>query len=263
MLKSIDTVSNFIRAIVALAVVGMVGYGGWLGYTTYHEKDLALKDRDAALAASQAKIDDLHQDLAAKEREIERLATAVRLLTVDHRVALVRVLKQEMQTPGDPATLMTTFSFVEADDAGRPLEEPQTFTVRGDIVYFDAWVVKFKDVHVEQGDPLRGTSICLFRRVFGEHQTPSEGFEVDPVGSRPAAYSRGSEPSEIEKEIWDHFWEYATDPKKADEAELRAAQGEAPSMRLLPGKLYRIELRASGGLTIVPEDLPADGTGTG
>jgi hypothetical protein len=259
MLKSIDTVSNLIRAIVALAVVGMVGYGGWLGYSTYHEKDLALKDREAALAESQQQIESLTKDVEAKQREIERLATAVRLLTVDHRVAHVRVLKQE-QDPGDPARLRTTFSFVEVDDEGRELESPRTFTVEDDHVYFDALVVKYKDEHVEQGDPLRATSICIFRRIFSADQTPNEGFEIDPVGSRPAGYSRGDDMSPEEKEIWDNFWDYANDSKRAEAAGVRAAQGEAPSIRLRPGKLYRIELRASGGLTIVPEDLPEAGT---
>lgn len=130
------------------------------------------------------------------------------------------------------------------------------FTIEGDTVYIDAWVIKYFDDLVEKGDPLRSTSVCLFRRVFGEYQEPSEGFAIDPSGSRPAVYSQGNEMSPLEKDIWANFWQYANDPAKAKAAGLRAAHGEAPSIRVLPGKRYKLELRASGGLSIVTEDLP-------
>ena len=68
--------------------------------------------------------------------------------------------------------LATKFTFQEIGADNRPLGDPRTFTVRGDIVYFDAWVVKYEDRLVESGDPLRSMSICLFRRIFGESQEP-------------------------------------------------------------------------------------------
>jgi hypothetical protein len=39
---------------------------------------------------------------------------------------------------------------------------------------------------------------------------------------------------------------------------VRAIHGEAPFIELRPGKTYRIELRASGGLTLVPENTAAE-----
>ena len=101
---------------------------------------------------------------------------------------------------------------------------------------------------------MRSTSVCLFRRIFGEHQQPSEGFALDAKGSRPAAYSQGNEMSALERDIWANFWQYANDPARAQKTGIRAAHGEAPSVRLQMGKRYRVELRASGGLTIVAED---------
>ena len=81
---------------------------------------------------------------------------------------------------------------------------------------------------------------------------------LDAVGSRPAAYRGGEKISELEQKIWDQFWEFANDPAKAREAGVRAAHGEAPSIKLMPGKRYKILLRASDGLTIVTEE-PANG----
>ena len=43
-------------------------------------------------------------------------------------------------------------------------------------MYVDAWVIKYDDALVEQGDPLRSTSVCLFRRVFGEYLPPVRAF---------------------------------------------------------------------------------------
>lgn len=262
MLKSLDSVSNFIKAMLSLVLVGGAGFGAWFGYNTYYQKDLALREKEEQVRKSEAEIVRLNEDLLLKQREIVRLDTANKLLKVDRRLAQIEVLQQQETTPGDPATLNTTFSFVEIDDEGRPLSQPQVHTVKGDLVYVEAWIVKFDDEFVEKGDPFRGTSICLFRRLWGEFQEPNDGFKIETVGSRPAAYSRGDEPSEIEREIWENFWDYATDPDRAKAAGVRVAHVEAAANKLIPGKRYRITLRASDGLSITPENVPAaDGGG--
>jgi hypothetical protein len=58
--------------------------------------------------------------------------------------------------------------------------------------------------------------------------------------------------SDFEKQIWDDFWNIANDPQRAQQLGIRAAHGEAVSVQLRPGKTYRLQLRASGGLTITP-----------
>ena len=199
----------------------------------------------------------LEEDVAAKAAQIEQLETAVALLKVDHRVAQISVLSQ--QGSAETGDLTTTFRFVELSEAGEPIEPPRAFTIEGDVVYIDAWVIKFDDEHIELADPLRATSVCLFRRVFGEKQQPSEGFALDAVGSRPAPYRSGRPMSDLERDIWGQFWEYANDPVRAQKAGVRAAHGEAPSIKLVPNLRYRVLLRASGGLTIVAEpDSPND-----
>jgi len=277
--KTVTAINNLVGTIVSLVILAALGAGGWFAYQTYFaeklkaqkelqareekiaglSKDLEAREQevkrlDAELVESHEQIDRLELDIEAKKRQIERLETAVRLLKVDHRVAQIDVLSQEGSAAG--GDLVTQFSFVEVDDHGKPLEEPRLFSVKGDLVYVDSWVVKFTDEYVEMGDPLRSTSICLFRRLFGESQQPADGFVLDAVGSQPAAYRNGGKMSEWEQEIWAQFWEYANDPAKAQKVGVRAAHGEAPFQKLMPGKRYKVLLRASGGLTFVPEDLP-------
>jgi len=225
-----------------------LGLACWWGVSTY----LSARRVQEQIARYQEQIADL-------TKQIVRLETALRLLKVDHRVAQIDVLSQ--QGSDKDKTLVTTFSFVELDRQGRPLAEPRTLTVKGDLAYVDYWVVKFSDESVEGGDPLRGTSICLFRRVFGEHQNPVDGYVLDAVGSRPAGYGSGGEPTEFEREIWAQFWELANDPAAAQQKGIRAIHGEAPSQKLVPGKRYKVLLRASGGLSFQTEDAPRPSAG--
>jgi hypothetical protein len=124
----------------------------------------------------------------------------------------------------------------------------------GDKIYVDYWVVKFEDQYVEQADLDRSTSICLFRKIYGEFQNPADGYVLDAVGSRPTAYARGGRMSDFEEQIWSDFWDIAHDPARAKQNGIRAAHGEAVYTELRPGKTYRLELRASGGLSIAPAD---------
>ena len=58
--------------------------------------------------------------------------------------------------------------------------------------------------------------------------------------------------SDFEKEIWKDFWEFANDPRRAAEMGIRAANGEAVSVKVREGMKYSLELRASGGMSISP-----------
>lgn len=251
MLKALVAVNSLLRTLALVAFVGLLGVGGWLGYDAFESRG----EDQRRLVEQQKQIEKLSNELDAAQKQVARLDMALRLSKVDHRIAQIVVVDQ---TPAEGDERMkTTLTFVEVDNSGRKLGEPKRYTIDGDTVYIDAQVVKFKDELVESGDPLRSTSICLFKRLFGEYQQPSEGLPIDGVGSRPAAYSPGEPLSDFEKEIWDNFWEYANDPERREAAGVRTAQGEAPSIQLRKGKLYKIQLRASDGLSIVSEDLPA------
>ena len=259
MYRFLNALNTLLGRLVSLALVGLVAVVGWFGYRVYFSDRFALQDAQKRLAQQQERIQSLTQQLEAKQREIERLALAVRLLKVDHRVGQIEVLSQEGDAQkGD---LTTRFSFVELDEKGRPLEPPKLFTIKGDVVYVDHWIIKFSDEYIERNDPLRNRSLLLFRRIFSEKQAPERGYSLDAVGAEPAGYRSGGKLSDFERAMWARFWEYVTEPEKAKKEGVRAAHGDAVYTKLLPGKRYRLELRASDGLTIRLDDSSAQPAG--
>ena len=147
---------------------------------------------------------------------------------------------------------MTKIEFVDINDQGEPIGEPKKFEIKGDMIYVDYLTVNFEDKYIEKSDLDRSTSIALFQRIFGEHQEPAKGFQLDTVGTRPTAYARGTQMSDFEKKIWDDFWLIANDNKRAQELGIDAIQGKAVAIRAQPGKSYEIELRSTGDMTIRP-----------
>lgn len=271
-MESVSVLNSTIRTLLAVGVVGAAGYGGWYGYSMYNAKEteaeriadelanaqgelsrvnVALEQSVVELREKDAEIGQLADQVEKQLREIERLDTSMRLLKVDHRVARLSVIDQS----NDPENgqLFSLVEFQELDERGEPLGEARQFKIQGDMVYVDSWVVKFDDKYVEQADIDRATSLVFFRRLFGEFQEPQSGFSLDQEGARPAAYGRGGTISDFEQRIWADFWNVANDEEKQVEFGIRAAHGDAPSIKIQKGKAYRIDLRASDGLSITPD----------
>lgn len=268
---ALDSVSNFLRTLLAMAVAGAVGFAGWLGYDHFASRDRAIADlrvkteeveklqgdikiKDAELetktkeiATLSADVSRLNEEVKALDKQVKILEVKRKLLKTDHRIAQITVVKQEPDANGQ---LYTDITFTEQNDEGQPIEEPRPFRLKGDMVYVDYWVVKFDDKYVEEADLLRGTSICLLRRIFSSKQEPDDAFPLDKVNSRPTAYSRGGAPNEFEEKIWHDFWEIANNPERAKELGIREIHGDAVSHKLVPGKKYRLMIRASGGPSI-------------
>jgi hypothetical protein len=251
---TIKTVNSTLRTMLAIVVVAGAGYAGYIGYALYNEPQKQL-------AAKQAELDKIASDLKARETQVvelnnklERLGLAMRLLKVRHRLARLTVVDQHQDVAlGMP---ISTIEFVEINDAGQPIGQSKQFEIQGDQVYIDYLRVTFDDKYIEQSDFDRGTAICLFQRIFGEHQEAAEGFLLDQVGTRPMAYAQGESMSDFEKDIWNDFWLIANDPERAAELGIYAAHGSAVSMRVKPGAVYEIELRSTGDITIRPKNTP-------
>lgn len=254
--ETVATINSATRTFLVLAVLVLLSIGFWYGYTTYHSQDIKLKAQERELATATAEVARLAEENLAKQRRIEQLEVRLKLLKVDRRVARLEVVRQtpaEGDAPGE-----TTIRFVELTESGEPLGEPKTMTLAGDMVFVNYRVVKFEDELVETEDPLRSTSICLIQKIFGEFQTPADGFVIDRAGDRPRAYGLQDETSELEQEIWTNFWDLANDPDQARSHGIRAIHEESPSMRVRPGRRYELEIRSSGGLTIKPLSDPAE-----
>lgn len=244
--EGIKTFNATVRTVLLAAVCGALGYAGYLGYSKYNT-------HERALATANAQVNQLTKELKEKTEELAKLETSLRLLKTDQRLARLDVVDIERDEENN--VIKSRLQFVELSPAGDNISPPKRIELPGDIVYIDNWVIKFDDKYIERADIQRGTSLCLFRRIFSEQQKPTEGVSLDEVGMRPQAYGRGGQMSEFERKLWRDFWQFANDPAKAAEMGIRAANGEAVSIQVREGKSYAIELRASGGLSIKPVDV--------
>jgi hypothetical protein len=212
----------------------------------------ALEQRAAEVARLEEVKLELEKTVAEKEKALQALEFANRLLKVSQRVARIEVLAQQAP-PEALERVRTTVRFTELGPDGAPLAPGQELTIEGRTLYVEALVIQFEDRYVEQGDSLRGTSLCFFKRLFGENQSPSAGPALDTAGQQPLAYGGDTTGDPVHRALWQRFWDYANDPALARELGVRALQGEAPFIEARPGKTYRLELRASGGLVLQAE----------
>src|SRR5439155_3330147 len=143
--------------------------------------------------------------LADEKRELQQVVSR---LSSEKRVADVLVSRQEKNANG---VLETTLLFVEYDRAGQPLPA-KSFVIEGDTAHIDAMVIKFEHDYVAKNDPLRGHSIALFTRIYGDHQSPADAAIIDTPGKIPEVY-RGASPqiSEFEMKLWNDFWKLYED----------------------------------------------------
>jgi len=191
------------------------------------------------------------------KQQREHLQQFVSRLSSERRVAEIVVSDQVKQ--GNSIAL-TTLMFVENARDGRRLP-PKFFNVKGSVAHIDALVIKFDRGFLEKDDPLRGHSLVLFNRVYGDYQAPVDGFPIDEPGKPPAAYRAepGQSPTTqaFEAELWQNFWKLADDPKYREQKGVRVAQGEGPWTYFYPDRIYTLSLEAAGGLSI--SSRPIDG----
>jgi hypothetical protein len=197
---------------------------------------------------------EMERKLAEREAQIhalqeraQALEAAVRLLRHTERRARIVVLDQ---APGAEGHLVTRIRFSELDARGEPLGEPREFSVTGDEVYVDTLVIKFEDEFVTAGDALKGRSLLLFRRIFGDRHRPVDAHVLDREGQMPQAYAAEKAPTAFERELWAQFWALANDPAEAKRRGVRALHGEAVSTKLKKAGVYAVTFRSTGELTI-------------
>ncbi len=196
-----------------------------------------------------------HNSVQAQlEREQQRTAELqqiVQRLSAERRVADIIVTDQQIVN----GVLRTTLLFGEYGRDGSSLPA-KTFVVEGKMIHLDAMVVKFDGKFVEQNDPLRGHSIALFTRLYGDTQTPAAAFPIDRPGQVPLVY-QDADPkgSGFEHDLWQNFWQLADDASYRSQMGVRIAQGEGVWRSFEPGHLYTVTLESNGGLNIRSEPL--------
>lgn len=239
------------------AVAAFWSYYFW-DRSTDHRRQLEQRDQEIATLQTEvqlrgAEIERQEAEIQRQAEEIDRLELARQLLRLDHRVATIEVLRQGPAGDGS-GQVETEILFSELNDLGEPIGEGEAMTIRGTRLYLDGLVIKFEDSYVEQGDHLRGTSVCLFERLFSDVVAPENGIPIDAKNRHPLPFQGDDLPDPLYGALFERIWDYANDPEAAANLGVRAIQGEAPSIEARPGKTYRVELRQSGGMTIRAEN---------
>ena len=190
---------------------------------------------------------------AQKVYRYQILLQVVERLKADSRIAEVIVTRTEL----DEATrkVLTTIKFLEYSVDGKSLP-PRYFTFHGNIIQFQALVIRFKDELVEAGDRVKGKSAYIFLKAFVINGDKPQVFPINEVYDIPAGYKIEGLQDPYEMKLWQEFWKYALDPQKRKQEGIKNAQIEAPGSMFVPGTLYTIRIEHGGGMRIDTEPIP-------
>ena len=178
------------------------------------------------------------------------LKTAITNLSQEEQIGYAKVLSQETRD----GQLFTKILFVEAD--------PEDFTkhilrkeyeIQGDVIHFDTLIVTFGSELVMDGTE---RAMYLWRRIYGEKQTPEQGFPIETAGQPSPRYAQLSEKLSIEDKqlFWDEIWQLSNNPKQLENLGIKAIYGNAIYRQLKPGLIYIFKVSSTG--TLHPEIVP-------
>lgn len=182
--------------------------------------------------------------------ENRHLKQAITNLTEEDQIGYAKVVSQRRED----GRLLTTIRFVETarGDKTRKILEKE-YTIEGDIVHFDALIVKFGDKMVMDGET---RALYLWRRVYGEKMAPQDGYAIEEPGAEPKRYSGLLEtlPIRHQELFWSHIWDLANDPEQLREYDIEAIYGSVIYHKLKEGLIYVFKISPTGHL--YPEIVP-------
>ena len=211
-----------------IVLLAMLGVGSYFGKGLYH----------GAMT--------IHELLT----ENNQLKKAISNLTEENQIGYAKVVGQESRD----GELFTRIKFVETargDKLKRILE--REYTIPGDVIHFDALIVKFDDQMVMDG---KGRSLYLWRRIYGDKMRPEDGFDIEEPGCEPQRYEDmlATLPIEHRELFWTHIWDLANDPEKLKDHGIVAIYGNVVYSKLQQGLIYTFEIDATG--QVHPEVIP-------
>jgi hypothetical protein len=236
-----------------LVAAGTVGIYYYQGHNVTAYQIQKLEDQKHRLEEQKQKL----------EADKQKLETVVTRLSDEKRVAEVIVTDQKLaqklaveRSPG--GVLQTSLLFVEYARDGSSLA-PRHFTIDGNVAHIDAMVIKFDRGLVAENDALRGRSIALFCRLYGDAQAPDQGFRIDEPGVVPDIYRGPAQETAavaaFEKELWQNFWRLAEDKDYRAQKGVRVANGQGIWGPFAPDRIYTIMLDSDGGLNLASEPM--------
>ncbi len=215
-------ISTMVLVVAGLAVAGYFGRGFYLREMT------------------------IHQLLS----ENKQLKGAITNLTAEEQIGYAKVISQEKRD----GSVITTLRFVETarDDKLKKIVE-RDYTIEGDIVHFDALIVKFGNKMVMDG---KERAMYLWRRVYGEDMAPQDGFPIESPGAEPQRYADllSRLPIKQRELFWSNIWDLANNTEKLRDYGITAIYGNVIYSRLKPGLIYVFKISPTGQLS--PEVVP-------
>ncbi len=182
--------------------------------------------------------------------ENKTLKQSIANLTREDVTGYAKVLSQEQKD----GKILTRILFVvtnQEDMTKRVLEKE--FEIEGDVVFFDALIVRFGKQAVMDG---KERSLFLWRRVYGENTPPGSGFPIDAKGAEPERYADLCRKLSVRDRgmFWTEIWKLSDDPERLREAGVQAVYGNAVYKKVKPGLIYRFKIDATGGF--YPDTVP-------
>ena len=180
--------------------------------------------------------------------ENKRLSKAIHNLTRETQIGYAVLESQTRDTSGN---VVNTLRFVQtAPDNPKVVVSEQHFTIRSDVIFFDALIVKFTNAFVKDG---KERALYLWRRIYGEDTPPLRGQAIEAPGTSPVRYESITRELRFSQKhiFWDAIWELANDPKQLSDHGLTAVFGNAIYIRPEPGKVYLFKISPTG--QIYPE----------
>ena len=215
--------SRWIGLLIALAVLLTAGI---VGISLYHS------------SAS------IHELLT----ENHRLKQAVRNLAWEEQIGYACLQSQSYNEFGE---LQSVIRFVQtAAEDPQTIVSEQLLTVRGEVVHFDALIVKFGNAYVQDGSE---RALYLWRRIYGEHTSPADGAAIEIPGTAPERYYSITESLQLKHRdvFWEAIWALANDRSRLKEHGVTAVFGNAIYTRMQAGKVYLFKISSTG--QIYPE----------
>ena len=250
-ISNVKTINSAVRTVLVLGACSVVGYGGYFGYNNYVKPSQEAKQAIAELA--DLKLEFNKQQVALKESEElnQRLETSMKLLKVDRRAANVTVLEKGTDDQGNP---FMEVSFTEVDENDNPIGTIRNYRLKGEKLYIDGWIATFDDKYVEEADELRAASLFVFKSIYGDAEMPRDAqrLDVESHDNSPPGIYKDDRKREFEQRIWGDFWKVCNDAQLQDELGIRYSQGQTSYVKPLEGKTYRVNIRASGGMSLHP-----------
>ncbi len=182
--------------------------------------------------------------------ENHQLNKAVRNLTHEEQIGYATLQSQSHNALGE---LESVVRFVQtAADNPKAVVSEQLFTVRGDIIHFDALIVKFTNEYVKDGSE---RALYLWRRIYGETTTPADGDAIEIPGTAPERYYTITESLHLKNRdiFWEAIWDLANDTNRLNDYGVQAVFGNAIYTRMVPGKVTLFKISATG--QIYPETV--------